>query len=521
MLTDLRNKLTSESKGSNPWLVLGSVSLGLFMVVVDISILNIALPTIAADMKADLSEVEWTLIAYTLALTGLVPIFGRISDVIGRKRLFLTGIIIFALGSLVAASSVNLGMLIGARLIQALGGGLITSNTLAIITDTFPAGKRGAAMGIQAILVSGGAALGPTLGGFLVTNLGWQAVFLVNVPVGVVAATTAFFVIPPLKSNRTLEPIDWVGAGLIMGGFSSLLLGITKGPDWGWTNTSILLPLGVGIALSVTFIWWELRRKFPLVDLSLFKIREFAAGQTAGIFATIALSSMMLIMPFYWQGLRGFSAEKAGVLMLPMPLSLMVVAPLAGRYSDKLGARGLATTGLVIIMVGLFLISRVGAEMQVWDVLWRLSVFGAGLGMFMAPNNNAVMSSVPAARRGIASGLLGTFRYTGQSLGVALAGTVFASFVTGHGGLSGAMPSPETMHRLAADPAALAAFQHSFMRGMHAAALSGIPFAGVGAILSLLRGSVGQQSETGQERVTQASGRPSMGNSPQSAHQEH
>ncbi len=331
----------------NPWLVLFSVALGLFMVVVDISILNIALPTIAEAMHASLAEVEWTLIAYTLVLTGLVPFFGRISDVLGRKRLFIIGVLAFAGASLLAAFSQSIFWLIGARMVQAIGGALITSNVLAIITDTFPEGRRGVAMGVQAILVSGGAAIGPTLGGFLVTHFGWGSVFLVNVPVGILAASMGALILPPLRRNRTLEPIDWLGAGLLFSGAGMVLLGITKAPEWGWISLATLALIAAGLAVLGFFVFRERHTQFPLVDLSLFRIRQFAAGQVAGSFTTMTMATMMLLFPFYWQALRGYSAQTAGLLMLPLPMTLMIVAPLSGRLSDKFGARGLTSGGWV------------------------------------------------------------------------------------------------------------------------------------------------------------------------------
>lgn len=490
---------------SNPWIVLIAVALGMFMVVVDITILNVALPTIARKMSASITSVQWTLIAYTLVLTGLVPLWGRISDVLGRKRLFIAGIIIFGSASLLAAFSTSILWLIGARIIQAIGGSLITTNALAIITDAFPEGKRGTAMGMQAIMISGGAAVGPTLGGYLVTHFGWQAVFLVNVPVAFIASIFAAFVLPIIRSHRRLEPIDWRGAALLLTGLPAMLLGLTKGPSWGWATPQVIAPITVGVAILVLFVRVELRREYPLIDLSLFRIRPFAAGQVAGVFATLSLASMMLLIPFYFQALRGYTPEKAGILMLPMPATIMVVAPLAGRLSDKIGARGVATTGLLLLMTGLFLFTRLTAGMALWDVLWRFVVFGSGLAMFMAPNNNAVMSSVPPKRRGTASGLLGTFRFTGQSVGVALAGTVFAAFAGAslHGLFAAGSAS-----QLASSPAKLHAFQHAFVRGLHAAAYAGMPFAAIGALLSVLRGKLpraknasqqGSDSEVGRE----------------------
>jgi len=473
----------------NPWLVLLSVALGLFMVIIDVSILNIALPTLVEDLRASLAEVEWTLIVYALLLTGLVPFFGRISDVLGRRRLFITGVLIFGGASLLAALAQSIIWLISARLIQAFGGAMITSNALAIITDTFPEGKRGTAMGIQAIAISGGAAIGPTLGGFLVTHFGWPAIFYVNVPISLIAATLAFRILPPLQTHRTLEPIDWSGTGLLLSGLGLLLLGITKASDWGWGSLRIEVLLAVGAILIVLFVWRELKTIHPLVDISLFRIREFAAGQAAGIFATMAIAVIGLLMPFYWQGLRGYSPQEAGLLVLPLPLTLMIAAPISGRLSDRLGSRGLTTFGLTITAMALFFISNITATMTIWQVLWRFAVLGLGLGTFAAPNNNSVMSAVPPQRRGIASGLLGMFRYSGQSLGIAFGGTVFAHFATAGGLKLEGLPSVGSLDAIGSDPVALEAFYDAFINGLSAAALATIPLVGIGIVLSFMRGS--------------------------------
>src|SRR5680860_1350674 len=479
----------------NPWLVLLSVALGLFMVVVDMSILNIALPQIAGSLHAGMGSIQWTLIAYTLLMTALVPLFGRVSDVMGRKRLFVAGMAVFALGSLLAALSPSIHWLIGARLVQAVGGALITTNTLAIITDTFPEGKRGVAMGAQAILISGGAAIGPTLGGFLVTNFGWEWVFFVNLPVGLVAVTMAWHILPPLKSNRTAEPLDWVGAGLMMTGLASTLLAITQGTAWGWTSDAILGLAALGVAALSLFVWWELRARFPLVDLSLFRIRSFTAGQLAGLFGTVAFAAMMFLLPFYWQGLRGLSAQEAGVMMLPLPAVLMVVAPISGRISDGHGARAIASTGLLIVALALLTISRIDAETPVWSVLLRVGTLGLGLGMFMAPNNNAVMSSVAAHRRGIASALLATSRFTGQSLGIAFVGAVVGSLMRAGAGVEGdALPSPDRFRAVAGDPIAFAALSDTFVHAMHVATLAAVPFALLGVVFSLARPGLAEGS---------------------------
>lgn len=490
-------KVTERWHTKNPWMVLFAVSIGMFMVVVDLTILNVALPTIISELETSHATLQWTLIAYTLSLTVLVPIFGRISDVLGRKRLFVIGILVFIAGSIFAGSAQSILWLIGARIMQAFGGALITSNVLAIIADIFPEGKRGAAMGVQAVLVSGGAAVGPTMGGTIVTHLGWRWIFLINIPIGLTAILLSILLLPPLKSNRTLEPVDWGGAALLVSGVTPLLLGITKAPDWGWSSAAVLSLIVGGLIVIVLFVLWQQRARFPLVDLSLFRIRQYSAGIAAGTFVTITVATLALLLPFYWQGLRGYSAQTAGLLMMPIPFALMFFAPLSGRLSDSLGTRGIATIGLIVIMIGLFLISQITATMPLPNVFWRLIIIGAGLGMFFAPNNNSVMSAAPATKRGIASGLLGMFRYSGQSMGIAFAATIFATFATAAGGFAiHSLPSVGHMVSTASNPAELQAISDAFMNGMSGAMLCAIPLAGIGAVLSLLRGNPGRRPAT-------------------------
>jgi len=472
----------------NPWAILFTVALGLFMTIIDMTILNVALPSLVQDLQVSTSGVEWTLIAYTLGLTGLVPVFGRISDVFGRKRLFTGGLLIFAFGSLLCAQSPTILLLIGARLVQAVGGAMITSNSLAIISDTFPPGKRGMAMGIQSIIISGGAALGPTLGGFLVTNFGWKSVFYVNLPIGLGAALLALVILPPLKSNRTLEPIDFVGAAALMGGLTTFLLGLTKGPAWGWTSQPVLGLLATGILVLAFFLFWEVRTPHPLVDLKLFRNWEFGFGQLTGLIVTMSLASTTFLFPFYWQGLRGLSAQDAGWLMLPIPMMFAIFSPVAGRLSDRIGAQKLTLTGLIAVVLGLLAMSSITADMPISGVLIRVSLFGLGLSLFMAPNSNAVMSAVVPQKRGIAAGLLGTSRYMGQSLGVAFGGTIFGLMMGGQAALGHeGLPGAGAIAALSQNPAAMEAFQNSFMTAMTTVFLAAVPLAGIGLVLSVVR----------------------------------
>lgn len=472
----------------NPWLVLVTVASGLFLVIIDQTILNLALPNLAQSLDASLSELEWTIIAYTITLTVLVPVFGRISDVLGRKRLFIAGVILFTAASLAAGLSPTILWLIIFRIVQGCGGALITANVLAIITDVFPPGKRGAAMGIQAIIISAGGAFGPTVGGILITHLSWRAVFFVNVPIGILSAVVAVRVLPSLKSQRRMEPVDWRGALLLVAGLGAVLFGVTKGPEWGWSSPAVLGLSGAGIAVTAAFFLWESRTRFPLIDLALLRIPAFTTGQLAGFLALVSLAALNILIPFYWQSLRGFSAQKAGLLLLPVPITIAAISPFAGRLSDRFGPRGIATAGLLFVVLSLFLTSFLSATTPIPLVMAALALFGVGMALFTTPNNNGVMSSVPPERRGVAAGLLGMGRHAGQSIGIAFVATIFAIFAASGGFAIHGLPSPADRAAAIADPATASLYNDAFLRGFRIAMLLAIPLAALAAILSAIRG---------------------------------
>lgn len=480
----------SSTGTSNPWLILFAVGLGQFMAVVDITVVFVALPTIAADFQATLAEMQWVIIASTLALVGFVPVFGRISDVMGRKRLFLIGIAVFTLASGLVAAAPSIYFMIAARVLQGIGAALITANVLAILVDVFPIHQRGTAIGVQAVLISFGAASGPSLGGLLVDTFGWEAVFLINVPIGIACAILCAAVLPPLKSHRSMEPMDWVGAvGLILG-LVILLLGLTKAPEWGWTSTKALPLIGVGLVILVAVVGWERRHPTPIVDTSLFKIRAFSLGQVVGLCGTLTLSGTMLMVSFYWQTLHGFSPTETGLLMMPIPIAIGIASPLSGRVADRTGwNRYLVAIGLSLAAVALVLLSQTTENTPAWDVMARMAAMGIGIGMYIAPNNAAVMSAPPEARRGIGSGLLNMFRFTGQALGVALVGAAFAGFASANGVEFDLIPSPADAALVAGDAVALENFNAAFRAGFEVALLVIIPVTVIGIVASLLRGA--------------------------------
>jgi len=458
-----------------------AVALGQFMVVVDVTIVNIALPAIARDLRASLPELEWAVIAYSLTMIGLVPTLGRLSDVMGRKRLYVLGLAIFGAASLLAGQSQHIFVLVMARVVQAIGGALITSNTLAILTDVFPPGKRGVAMGLQSILIGTGAAVGPVLGGFLVTTFGWEAIFWVNVPVSLVASAVAWSVLPASPARDRREPIDWTGAALLLVALVATLAGVSHAPEWGWGSRPFLALTGVGSVAFALFAWRQRVAPSPIIQRSLFRNWPFVAGQLAGFFGTMAMISMVFTLPFYWQALRGESARTAGLFMLPLPLAIMCVSPLAGRLSDKLGARGLTTAGLGLVASGAWLLSWVGMHTPVPDVLWRVALIGIGLGAFLAPNTSVTMSAAPESDRGAASGLLALFRFLGQSSGIVAAGTLLGHFASQSE--LGQLLEAHSTTALAA-----AAARERLLAGFHAVCVAVVPIALAGTLVSFARG---------------------------------
>ncbi|MEZ4752630.1 MAG: MFS transporter, partial [Bdellovibrionota bacterium] len=284
----------------------------------------------------------------------------------------------------------------------------------------------------------------------------------------------------------TGERLDWVGALLCVFGLGSLFLGLTEGAENGWSLTPVVL-LVFGTLTTALFVWLQQHKTHPLVDLSLFSNREFAFGQLAGVLAMITLSGVQFLMPFYWQSLRGLDAQTAGLLMLPLPVAFMVVSPIAGRFSDVFGSRGISTVGLTMVGLSLWLLTVLDAETPIFSALWRVFLLGISLGLFMAPNNNSIMSSVADDRRGIASGLLAMFRYTGQSLGVAIAGAIF-NFSLRHGNVSsGGQGLARVLSALPAGGRLPAEIGLSFSRGFQSVCWIYLPLVLLGAFLSSQR----------------------------------
>lgn len=451
------------------WMIMANVSIGTFMATLDSSIVNVALPTLSASLKTDLTTLQWVVTAYLLTITSLLPVFGRAADLLGRKKIYSIGFIVFTLGSVLCGIAPNIWFLVGMRVIQAIGASMLMSNSAAIITATFPPQERGKALGLVGTVVALGSLTGPALGGILVGLVGWSSIFYINLPIGIIGYLAAQIILPTDSPQKGQETFDYAGAALFSSGMVSLLLAVNYGQDWGWQSAPILIGLSVGVVLLILFFVAELRSKFPMIDLSLFRIRPFTAGNLSGLLSFVSMFATSILMPFYLQHVLKYPPTKVGLIMTAFPLVMAVVAPLSGHASDKIGPLALTTGGLVISSLGLFYLSTLTAVSYFWQVVPGPLLMGLGAGLFQSPNNSSVMSSVPPSKLGVAGGINALVRNIGMVLGIAFSVSLFENL----GGVSN--PAPNQVN--------------TFMSAFHTVMLAGMVISIIAVVISLNRKS--------------------------------
>lgn len=469
---------------ANKWAVLAILAIGVFMATLDTSIVNISLPTIAHYFGVPLNgAIEWVIIAYLVVIAGVLLTTGRLADMIGRKPIWVAGLIIFTTGSVICGASISLGMLIAARALQGLGGAFIMAVSPAILTNAFPASERGRALGMNAVIVALGVSVGPTLGGLITEHFTWRWIFFVNVPFGIIGVIATLRVLTE-RMRRNPGRFDPMGAVLLGIGLVALTLGLSFGQEWGWSSPLLIGTLVVSILAIVALVIVETRVANPIIDFSLLKRRVFLSANVSLILSFLALFAVSFMLPFYLEELRGFSTAEAGLLLTPLPLTIAVIAPFSGALADKIGTRWLAAGGLTVACIGLILISQLNAHSQVWDIVWRLVVTGVGQAMFQSPNNSALMGAAPRNQQGAASGFLATGRVVGQSISVALAGAIFAAF----GGATAGLVLSSNQTSQALSPEQINLLQQTFTSGFHAAFIVCACVAAIGVLTSLVRG---------------------------------
>ena len=419
------------------WWILLAVGVGSFMTALDGSVVNTLLPVVTRAFGSNVAAVEWVVIVYLLLVSGLLLSFGRLGDMRGQRGIYVSGFVVFVASSALCGLANSVAWLVACRGLQALGAAMLLSNAPAILTKNFPATQRGQALGMQATMTYLGLTAGPSLGGWLAGLFTWRAVFYVNVPVGLLAVLLSMRCIPRDSGAERKEPFDVAGAVLFMAGLTALLLGLNQGQAWGWTSGKALGLMVLAVLLLAGFVMVEQRRPSPMLDLSLFGKRVFAAATGSAILNYVCLYSIVFALPFYLiQGL-GLGPAQAGLLLTAQPLVMAIAAPLSGALSDRIGSRVLSTLGMLILASGLFVLSRLTLESPTGHVALGLAVAGLGTGIFISPNTSALMGSAPRQRQGIAAGILATARNVGMVLGVGIAGAILTTILAGGSAPSG------------------------------------------------------------------------------------
>ena len=397
------------------WVALSVTTVGVFMSSLDANIVVIGLPTILKDLNASIVHGIWIITGYSLMTAILLVVLGRLADLYGRVRLYNLGFAVFTAGSLACALSRTGAQLVTFRFLQGAGAALLTANSVAIITDAFPKEQLGTGLGTNMMAMNLGAITGLTLGGVMIPTFGWQSIFLINIPIGIFGTIWGYLRLKEISVKPIGQKFDYAGSILYCVGLTTILLALAVGDPLSKRNLAIL---ACGIALFIVVIFIELKQKFPTLDLALFKIRLFAAGNIASFLNSLAFSCGPFLRSLFLQLVLGYSALKAGLMLIPMEFIVFVLSPISGRLSDRYGSQVLSTAGLVLNASALIWFSTLNQNSSTGAVLVSLMLFGFGRALFMSPNTSSIMGSVPAEKRGVANGIRMTLNMTGGVLSV-------------------------------------------------------------------------------------------------------
>jgi EmrB/QacA subfamily drug resistance transporter len=433
------------------------------MIMLDNTVVNVALPSIQSDLGIGLSQLEWTVNAYALTFAVLMLSGGKMADFFGRRRIFLLGLAIFTLSSLACGLATSGEMLIGARTVQGAGAALMMPATLSIISATFPPHQRGMAIGIWAGVSAMALAIGPLIGGLVTEHIDWSWIFFLNVPIGIVGLIVGRLVIGESRDTSHDQRLDFPGLIASGVGLFALTFALIEANAYGWTDP-VIIGLFVLSAVSIAgFVLLERHQRSPMLDLSLFRNPTFAGANVVAMLVTLAMFGVFFFMSIYMQNVLGYSATKTGAAFLPMTILIILIAPIAGKSSDRIGSRALMTSGMLCLAASLAIFSRLGLDSTFWDFFPGLVVGGFGMALVMTPMTAAALGSVPVEKSGVGSGVLNTFRQVGGALGIAVMGAIVASHVD----LESGRPDPS-----------------SFIDGFQAALQVSVGFALIGAVVA-------------------------------------
>ncbi|WP_342479405.1 MFS transporter [Paenibacillus sp. FSL F4-0097] len=415
------------------WMILIVLNIFTFMSTLDGSIVNIALPELSKQLKLPMAQIEWVTTGYLMAICAAILFFGKLGDILGKIRIFKIGTIVFIIGSMLCGLSVSLPALIASRVVQALGASMTMANSQGIVTDIFPATERGKALGFIGTFVSLGSIAGPSLGGIMVSTLGWEYIFWVNVPIGLIAIFFGWKVLPK-DLTRVKSSIDVPGSLLFAVFIITLFAGLLLGQQLGYGNSLIVTSIIVAVVSFVAFIWMELRRKEPLLQLSLFKNPLFSLSILCGFLVFTANFCFNIIAPFYAQNMLNLSPFYAGFLLMLLPICMVVVAPMSGALSDKIGSEFLTFAGLVVMVIAQFGLAQLHVGSSVVLVGVWIAMLGIGSGLFQSPNNSLVMSKVPRTQLGSAGSVNSLVRNVGMVVGITIATTILFQVMSSKAG---------------------------------------------------------------------------------------
>jgi len=453
----MRARIFAED--TRKWFTLAAVSFGLFMIMLDNTVVNVALPSIQRDLGADLSELQWIVTGYALTFAALMLIGGKLADAYGRRFIFVVGIGVFTAASLWCGLADSSDELITARVLQGVGAALMNPATLSIIAATFPPHQRGAAIGIWAGVSALALAIGPLVGGLLTDHLDWSWIFFVNVPVGILGIVASFLFIDESR-DETHERLDLPGLVTSGIGLFTLTYALIEANTYGWASTRIVGAFVLAGVSLIAFVLLERHQRAPMLQLELFRNGTYTGANLVVLLVALAMFGVFFFVSLYMQNILGYSAVQAGAAFLPMTVLIILIAPIAGRASDRFGSRGLMTAGMVLIAVQLVYFSGLDQDSTFWALLPALLVGGMGMALTMTPSAAAATRSVPVDKAGVGSAVLNAARQVGGSMGIALMGAIMAAE-------AGGARSPE-----------------AFMDGFRSALLVAAAIAAVGAIVA-------------------------------------
>ncbi|MEH2123775.1 MFS transporter [Nostoc sp.] len=427
--TQEESKDLTNPGASKKWWVMLAIGMSAFVCTVDINIVNLALPTLIQSLHTSFATIQWVSLSYLLVCAAFILIAARLGDMWNKKWLFLGGLILFTIGSVLCGTAPNIGFLIGFRVLQGLGAVLIGVIGSAIIAEVFPKEERGRALGIINGINWIGVASGPSVGGLLISLVGWRLIFLVNVPISIIAILIVALTVPDSVRREAKKSFDIAGAILIAVTLSCFAFSMTTVQNEGFGSPIALILLAIAAISLWCFLIVETRSNSPMIDLKIFRSVELSFGLLMRLIVAAVMAGMIFILPFFLELVKQYSVQQTGFLLAVTSIFTAVIAPIAGTLSDRFGSRIISLIGLVLVVFGYLAISTFDTQLTVLGFILRMILLQVGLGMFTSPNSSAVMGSVPPERLGIASGLLSLSNILGQTTGLALTGTLF-SFLT-------------------------------------------------------------------------------------------